>query len=272
MDEQQRKQMIQQAFDTVAPGYDHPSLAFFPQTAAQMIERLDPLPHAHLLDVCTGTGVVALAAAEKMPEGRVTGVDLSSGMLAQARTKARDRGLSNIEFVHSDLAHLDYPAQHFDLVTSSFGLFFMDDMAQALRHMLGMLRPGGYIAISSFVDNAFNPMSDIFLQRYESFGKQVPPLSWKRLSNETLIEELFSGADLETPSFYRLPLGFDMTSADNWWDIVWNAGFRGLLNQLTEEEQQVFKRQHFEEINQLCAQQPVWLDTGVILAIARKPE
>lgn len=270
MDEQQRKQMIQQAFDTVAGGYDHPSLAFFPQTAAKMIELLQPPAHAQLLDVCTGTGVVALAAAEKMHDGKVTGVDLSAAMLAQAKNKADARGLNNIEFVHSDLENLEYPAQHFDLVTSSFGLFFMSDMTSALQHMLNMLKPGGRIAISSFVDAAFSPVSDIFLQRYEAYGREVPPLSWKRLSNEQLLSELFAHVGITEVSYHHLPLGFALKSVDAWWDIVWNAGFRGLLNQLDEQEQARFRDEHFDEINQLCKQQDVWVDTGVIIAIAHK--
>ena len=80
-----RKKMIQNGFDTVAAGYDHPSLFFFPETAKRLIEHLKLEPHQHLLDVCTGTGVVALTAAEKLTEGKVTGIDLSTSMLQQAK-------------------------------------------------------------------------------------------------------------------------------------------------------------------------------------------
>ncbi len=85
-----RKQMIQQGFDTVAAGYDHPSLSFFPETAKRLVEHLQLNSTDHLLDVCTGTGCVALTAAEKLSQGKVTGIDLSSGMLQQARNKAKN--------------------------------------------------------------------------------------------------------------------------------------------------------------------------------------
>jgi ubiquinone/menaquinone biosynthesis C-methylase UbiE len=59
-----RKKMIQQGFDTVAPGYDHPSLSFFPETSSfftetskRLVEHLQLNPTDHLLDVCTGTGL-----------------------------------------------------------------------------------------------------------------------------------------------------------------------------------------------------------------------
>ena len=66
MESNERKKMIQQGFDTVAAGYDHPSLFFFPETAKRLVDHLDLQPQQQLLDVCTGTGVVALTAAEKL--------------------------------------------------------------------------------------------------------------------------------------------------------------------------------------------------------------
>jgi ubiquinone/menaquinone biosynthesis C-methylase UbiE len=81
----QRKAMIQNGFDTVAEGYDHPSLCFFPETASRLVVQLQLKPTDKLLDVCTGTGCVALTAAEKLSWGKVTGIDFSSGMLQQAK-------------------------------------------------------------------------------------------------------------------------------------------------------------------------------------------
>ena len=58
----------------------------------RLVEHLQLNPTDHLLDVCTGTGCVALTAAEKLSQGKVTGIDLSSGMLQQATKTARDGG------------------------------------------------------------------------------------------------------------------------------------------------------------------------------------
>ena len=53
MQNSDHKKMLQQGFDTVAPGYDHPSLSFFPETAKRLVEHLQLNPTDHLLDVCT---------------------------------------------------------------------------------------------------------------------------------------------------------------------------------------------------------------------------
>jgi len=63
-----RKTIIQQGFDTVAAGYDHPSLSFFPETAKRLVEHLNLNPTDNLLDVCTGTGCVALTEVEKLTQ------------------------------------------------------------------------------------------------------------------------------------------------------------------------------------------------------------
>jgi ubiquinone/menaquinone biosynthesis C-methylase UbiE len=270
MDMQQRKQMIQKAFDTVAEGYDHPSLPFFPQTAQRMWSHLSPEPNACCLDVATGTGVMALEAARHLPAGSVVGVDLSDGMLRQARAKAQAQQLRNATFRQMDVDDLDFAKDHFDIVTCNFGLFFMDDMEAAMRRLADTVKPGGRIAISSFTETAFSPFAPAFLSLYEDFGKQVPPLSWKRLANVGVIEEIYRAAGITDLVFHHEPLGYALQSEQQWWDVVWNAGFRGLLNQLSESEREAFKAQHLDTVRTLCRKGKNWLDTGVIIAIGKK--
>ena len=212
----QRKAMIQNGFDTVAEGYDHPSLSFFPETAKRLIEHLQLNPADHLLDICTGTGCVALTAAEKLPQGTVTGIDLSSGMLQQAKDKAVANGLTNAEFYQMDLEHLSLEnlnrADAFDIATSSFGLFFLEDMSRGLTNIASTVREGGKVAITTFTGEAFSPMVDIFISNYEATGRAVPPLSWKRLATEELIQEQFNAVGINKVTIHHEPLGYHMTN------------------------------------------------------------
>jgi len=269
-DTQDIKKIIQKGFDTVAQGYDHPSLSFFPQTAERMMRHLDLNKDQLLLDVCTGTGVVALAAAERLTDGKVTGIDLSSGMLQQAKNKASERNLTNTEFLQMDLDHLEFADETFDVASSSFGLFFLEDMTHALNNISRVVKSGGKITISTFTGDAFLPMSDMFLDCYASFGKEVPPLSWKRLSTKELIQAQFEEVGISNVSVHHEPLGYQMTDAQMWWDVVWNAGYRSLLNQLTEEQQVAFKEKHMADIKQLLGDEGVWFNTEVLIAVAEK--
>lgn len=264
-----KKQALQQTFDTVAKGYDHPALSFFPETAKRMVQYLLPTQpdSIQLLDVCTGTGVVALEAARNNPNSQVTGVDLSQGMLAQAQSKADQQNLDNISFMQMDLDQLDFPDNHFDSATCSFGLFFLDDMQQGLRNIAAKVKPNGKIAISTFSEGSFEPMSILFLERYEAFGYEIPPLSWKQMTTNAQLAELFTDAGITSVDIHREQLGFNMASADDWWDVVWNAGYRGLLNQMSKSELQSFKEQHLQEVQQLIDEGSTWLDTGVAVAI-----
>lgn len=270
MTDTDRKEFIRRGFDLVAQGYDHPSLYFMPETARRMVNHLELQPQQNLLDVCTGTGVVALAAAEKLTRGKVTGIDLSSGMLQQAENKSREKGYNNTQFIQMDMDHLAFAEESFDIATSSFGLFFLEDMTRGLKNIARMVKPGGKVAISSFKADAFSPMVQLFMRCYESFGHELPPLSWQRLSNSELLESQFSAADLKVSSIHHEPLGYTMTNSQMWWDVVWNAGWRSLISLLSEEEQREFKKVHMKEVSELIGEEGVWFNTEVLIAIGEK--
>lgn len=266
----QRKQAIQTTFDTVASGYDHSSMAFFPATAERLLAHLQLDPAAHVLDVCTGTGtgMVALRAARLLPHGRVTGIDLSHGMLAQARAKAQQVGLGNLDFQPMDMEALTFASGSFDAATCSFGLFFVEDMEQALRKISATVKPSGQVAISTFVADAFEPMASMFLRRYESFGRETHAAAWKRIATEPELRALFVAAGLGDVVIHHEPLSYPL-SAKGWWDIVWNAGYRGYLQQLSDSELAEFRQQHLAEIEALRADGQARLDVGVMIAVAR---
>ena len=105
-------------------------------------------PNEHVLDVATGTGIVARRAARRVGVGgRVVGLDASADMLATARRAAEREGLC-VEW-HAGLAErLPFPDQSFDLVLCQAALMFFADRLAALRQMHRVLREGGRVAIS----------------------------------------------------------------------------------------------------------------------------
>ncbi|MFZ2540245.1 MAG: methyltransferase domain-containing protein [Gallionella sp.] len=76
-----------------------------------------------VLDVATGTGSNALVLAWHLPNGHVTGIDFSTGMLNQARAKAKTAAIHNIDFLEMDMQNLAFPDDHFDAASCAFGIF-----------------------------------------------------------------------------------------------------------------------------------------------------
>lgn len=271
MNDAQHKALIRQTFDTVAPGYDRPALRFFHDSAARMAGQLRLTGGERVLDVATGTGAVALALAECLPAGHVIGIDLSEGMLRQARRKAYALGLTNVDFQAMDITALDLPEARFHCATAAFSLFFVQDMEACLRGIVRRLRPGGRMLACGFSGTSFLPNADLFLARIEQYGVAIPPMSWKRLADESLNRTLFAAAGLEDIQVVRHDLGYRLPHAEAWWEVLWHAGFRGLLDQLDEQALARFREEHLAEIAALDDGGGVPLHVEVLYTEGRRP-
>lgn len=98
----------------------------------------------HVLDIGCGCGGSSLELARRVGDsGRVVGADLSGPMLARARERAEEAGLSHLTFVQADAQTYAFEQASFDLMFSRFGVMFFEDPVAAFRNMRGALRPGG---------------------------------------------------------------------------------------------------------------------------------
>ncbi|KAK7950877.1 uncharacterized protein PG986_006605 [Apiospora aurea] len=104
-------------------------------------------PTARILDIGCGPGSITADFAALVPEGRVVGVDAVASVLDQARSLARDRGLTNIEFAAVDANALPYPDAAFDVVYCHQVLQHVQDPVGVLREMRRVAKPGcGFVA------------------------------------------------------------------------------------------------------------------------------
>lgn len=261
---------IKQTFNTVADGYDKPALRFFVNSADNLAACLGLRGDERLLDVATGTGSNALALARCLPSGHVTGIDFSEGMLKQARAKAESAALQNVDFVEMDMQRLTFPGNGFDVATCAFGIFFVEDMEGQLRHISDKVKTGGKVAATSFYENAFQPLAELLFARLESYGVTRPQLSWKRISTEEKLSALFEKAGLNDITVQRKSAGYHLRDADEWWDLVWNAGFRGAVGQLAPQQLEKFKKEHLAEIQGAATSEGIWLNIEVLYAIGIK--
>jgi ubiquinone/menaquinone biosynthesis C-methylase UbiE len=269
------KQRISAVFNNVCQDYDDPALRFFPGTADRMVTYLQPQPGWKVLDVATGTGALAAALAQAVaPGGRVTGIDLSEGMLARAEHNIKKMALNNVDLLQMDAEEPQFHADHFDAVTCSFGLFFMPDMAKALRQWSRVTRPGGSILFSSFTDNAFAPLVNCFLEDIEAAGVDLSTkgMASERLKDAAVCRELLAASGLQNIKQDVVQMGYYLRDANDWWQVMWGSAMRGLLGLLDESQRDVFRQQHLDRVSRLAGDKGLWLDVEVRLNSAQVAE
>ncbi|TCV88980.1 class I SAM-dependent methyltransferase [Sulfurirhabdus autotrophica] len=271
MNDQNRKYKIKETFNVASAGYDKPALRFFRSSAEHLANQMRFEGRERILDVATGTGAVALACAKQLVNGHVTGIDLSDGMLKQASSKAALQHLDNLTFHCMDLEAMPFPPAEFDDAVCGFGIFFMPDMEAALRCIASVIKPGGRIGISSFTGDMMEPMSQKFVDRLQIYGIEMPPLSWKRLDDAEKHQSLFAMAGITQVETRSQQVGYFLTGFDEWWDILWNSGFRGMLSQLSEKELTRFKEDHFAELQSDTSDEGLWLNVEVLISVGIKP-
>jgi demethylmenaquinone methyltransferase/2-methoxy-6-polyprenyl-1,4-benzoquinol methylase len=147
---------VRQMFDDIADRYDFLnhllSWNIDRYWRWQTVRRAPPALRGPILDLCTGTGDLALAYGRatlgKFP---IIAVDFSHAMLVNALDKARRlRRDQNLHFVEADAQSLPFPDEYFELVTIAFGLRNVTDMDRGLREMARVCRPGGRLAVLEF--------------------------------------------------------------------------------------------------------------------------
>ena len=267
---------ITKTFDLVAEGYDSPMLRFFTFAGEQLADRLKLKPGERVLDIATGTGAFASSAGQLIrPGGRVQAVDLSEGMLKKAQANATRMALDNIDFQCMDAEQLEFRSDYFDAVGCSFGIFFLADMAAALSNWKRLLKSDGRLMFTSFAPSAFQPMTDILFEDLQTVGLQLPQdrprTAADRLPDQRFCESLLNDAGFTDVVSRSMQLGFHFDKAEDWWEILWNAGFRGHLEQLDPDQLAEFRKIHLPRIDALKNDDKIWLDVETWFSGGAKP-
>jgi demethylmenaquinone methyltransferase/2-methoxy-6-polyprenyl-1,4-benzoquinol methylase len=126
-------------------------------------DRAELEPGDSALDVCCGTGDLALELARRVaPGGRVVGCDFSEPMLDLAREKAAASEAASARFEWADALNLPYDAGRFDAVTVGFGVRNLADLDRGLREMARVLRPGGRLVVLEITQPSRPPLSTFY--------------------------------------------------------------------------------------------------------------
>jgi ubiquinone/menaquinone biosynthesis C-methylase UbiE len=193
---------------------DYPDVARLIESGAErLVAAADVQAGQDVLDVATGSGNVALLAAQR--GANVIGLDLTPELFVAARRRAADAGVE-IEWVEGDAEELPYHDASFDRVLSAFGAMFAPRHEVAAAELVRVAKPGGAIAVAAWTPDGTNG------QMFKTVGAHLPPpppeLQPPSLwGDEQHIRSLFEphGVELE---FERAKVVFEDESIEAWLD------------------------------------------------------
>ncbi|SHF57601.1 Ubiquinone/menaquinone biosynthesis C-methylase UbiE [Fodinibius roseus] len=173
----------------------------------RLLEKINFNRGDNVLDISCGTGLVTFPIVEAVgPEGSVTGIDLSEGMIDKATSLADKESVSNVSFQRMDAEKLDLSDDSFDVAVNSLGLMYYPDPDKAIREMYRVVKPEGRAATLVWGRRnkcGWNEIFPIVDRRVES---DVCPLFFQLGTGETL-QKTFKKAGFTDIASER----FDMT-------------------------------------------------------------
>ncbi len=150
-----KKEQVAGMFDNIAFRYDLMNRFLSGGTDViwrkKLIKQLKDINPKYILDVATGTGDVAIMTYQALNPEKITGIDISAGMLEIGRKKIAKLLLNNkIELVKGDSEAINSPDHSFDAVTVAFGVRNFENLEKGLSEIYCVLRPGGKLAVLEF--------------------------------------------------------------------------------------------------------------------------
>lgn len=161
-----KKVQVAAMFDRIAARYDFLNhfLSFgidrgWRKKAIKLLKAYQP---KQMLDIATGTGDFAIEALKLGPD-KITGVDISTGMLAEGRKKMERLGVDGkVELLEGDSENLPFEPEKFEAITVAFGVRNFENLGKGMEEMHRVLKPGGVTCVLEFSQPRNFPMKQLY--------------------------------------------------------------------------------------------------------------
>ncbi len=210
-----KTEQVKEMFDSIAPAYDfmNRTMTFgidklWRAKAVRMIKAHTPNT---ILDVATGTGDLAIKLARSLSINKITGIDLSEGMIKIGRRKVTEVNLDNvISFTTGDCLNLPFDDNSFDCVTVAYGVRNFEHLDKGYQQMHRVLNNGGMLCVIELS----TPTSKIIKPLYNFYTHHIIPFVGRLISKDVRAYSYLP------ESIAAVPQGNDMLQ------LMKNAGFK----------------------------------------------
>ncbi|MEH2135253.1 class I SAM-dependent methyltransferase [Nostoc sp.] len=252
--------------------YDHEKDTRHPLDAKILLEFVTLDSGQKILDVATGTGLLAIAAAEKVgSNGYVIGIDMTPGMLHQAKLKIAAAKLQNTELIEADAEFFNFSDSSFDVVFCCEAIVLFPDILTILKKWYSFLKTGGFVAFTCPPETAF--MASLQQRIFAKvLGGSLPhilePLGTPDKCRNLLNQAGFRDVEIKIEPSRRYRHLRDSRLSET----VININFKGnpLLSKLSPEQLNQLQVEYQAEIEKLATEQGIWEDTTKFFVRAQK--
>jgi demethylmenaquinone methyltransferase/2-methoxy-6-polyprenyl-1,4-benzoquinol methylase len=195
-----KSRQVENMFDKIAFRYDFLnrflSAGIDVGWRKKAIKQLLSLQPKKILDVATGTGDIAITGYEILKPEKITGIDISEGMLDIGRKKILKAGLQNhIELLNGDSEAILFDDNSFDAVTVAFGVRNFEHLENGLSEIKRVLRPGGKLIVLECT----KPSMPVIKQLYHFYMKFITPKIGKIIAKNNDAYQYLNDSVLQFP-------------------------------------------------------------------------
>jgi len=256
---EQFKQQIAETFNK-RKNYDNEGYLHH-KLARRLVKYAGLKPGEKIIDMATGTGLVAIAASNLVGErGKIIGIDISPGMLERAKSKIEIEKINNIEIRQGDVETVELPDNSFDKIFCCTALQFLNNIPATLRRWHNFLKPGGKIGICAFAETSFIA-ENVLGEAAQKYGVLLP--SWNAATgNREKCDRLLGEAGFNSVEVIGEQLGnyIDFREATRIWDSSLTHPFCRPLQEQDAEKRERIKTEYFAKIEALVTHTGIWND------------
>jgi ubiquinone/menaquinone biosynthesis C-methylase UbiE len=242
---------------------------FHRRAATRLVELAKLQSGQHVLDIATGTGLAAIAAAQIVGStGCVLGTDFALGMLQKAQQKVEALGLTNTKFEEADADEQKLRESQLDAILCSSAIVYLTDIPSSLRQWHSALKAGGIVAFSCLAETSPSA-SVLFREAVQRYGIAIPNPN-ELLGTPERCFQMLEKIGLKEISVTAEQFGFYLQDAEVGWTGNAKSAF-GLQNaEWSEEQLEQCKQEYFTEVNKASTEEGYWNDITMFFVTARR--